>query len=254
MELNSKHKHIKEALKELRVLLVDDDAFIRRVTVDILKSLNISNVLEAENGLEAMSILKLNKINLLITDIQMPEVNGIELVKQIRLGHTSCDQNLRTIVITSFSNMEVVGACLALDINGFLVKPITPANAIKKIEVAMTEQATLAHKDGYELVQSDLESLEEGSEDENREVTVDNTPSFHQNRDETGGSTQAKLTGPLILLRELQPGMELVEDIYSKGGAKLISSGRKLNESLINRIDELSSVISVSQIRIRPPN
>ncbi len=66
----------------IRVLFVDDEPFVRRVTVDMLKGLGINEVSAAGNGVEAISLMGEHEIDLLITDIQMPEMNGIELIRQ----------------------------------------------------------------------------------------------------------------------------------------------------------------------------
>ena len=227
---------------DLRVLLVDDEPFIRRVTVQVLKTLQVSEVHEAENGLDATSSLAQREYDLLITDIQMPEQNGIELIKQIRIGNTAADRGLRTLVVTSFSNTEVLGSCLSLDINGFLVKPITPASAGKKIQRALSEKINLRSVESYISVQSDLQSL---------------VPAAKEIQKKVNASIPRDTTKPLppnsiiVSVIGLKTGMILREDLLTKNGQKLLSAGQVLNEGLINRLVELESLIGGDGIYVQ---
>ncbi len=228
----------------LTILLVDDESFVRRVTARVLGTLKIPRVLEAENGQEAIALLKQNKVDLLITDIQMPVMNGIELIKQIRMGNTAADRGLRTIVVTSFSNTEVLGSCLLLDINGFLVKPITADSAADKIRIAMRERRSLNSKEAYQQVRSDLASLGamKSEEKENRvNAAIVREP-----------VKSTIVGGSLIAVSQLRPGMELLEDLNAHNGIKLLTAGSVLNEGLINRLLELNEVIHNVKVRVKP--
>ncbi len=233
---------VTDLFPQLRILLVDDEPFIRKVTSKVLGSLNIHKVLEAENGRDALQVLAQHEIDLLITDIQMPDMNGIELIKQIRMGDAPCDRGLRTVVATSFSNTEVLGSCLALDINGFLVKPVTPAGAAQKIEQALEEQTHLHAADGYTRIKTDLATLAEANKREEKKVHA-SVP-----REETEGGKSGDTS---VSLRFLKPGMILQEDLYARHGVKLLSAGQMLNEGLVNRIHELSVIIDALQVRVR---
>lgn len=226
----------------LTILLVDDEPFVRRVTAKVLGMLNITQVLEAENGREAISLLKQNKVDLLITDIQMPVMNGIELIKQIRMGNTAADRGQRTIVVTSFSNTEVLGSCLLLDINGFLVKPITADNAANKIRIALNERKYLNTSEAYQQVKTNLESLTAIKKEEEKRVNaaIVREPAESSVPDSTR-----------IALSQLKSGMVLLEDMYAQSGIKLLSAGKVLDEGLINRLLELSEVIDSKKIRVK---
>ncbi len=229
---------------QLRVLLVDDEPFILNVTSKVLGSLHIDQVLTAENGADAITQLEKNKVDLLITDIQMPQMNGIELIKRIRTGRTSADRGLRTVVVTSFSNTEVLGSCLALDINGFLVKPVSSTSAADKIQQAIDEQTNLRSKDDYAKVKSDLATLAEAGREEEAKAHA-STPHKPAVSDEPGSA--------LIKLTRLKPGMELSEDLRTQQGIKLLSAGHLLSEGLVNRINELASIIETTEIRVKLP-
>ncbi len=232
------------SLSKLRILLVDDEPFIRRVTVNVLKSLGVVSVLEADNGVDAISLLGQNEVDLLISDIQMPEMNGLELIQKIRMGETRADHALRTIVVTSFSYTEVLSSCLLLDVNGFLVKPINPAIVEEKILFAMKETLHLRPAEIYLQVKTDLKVIEATSIKEQRKPNAAIARS--------GPEVKAGSAGRSVPLRQLQPGMELLDDLYATSGIRLLPKGQVLNEVMINRIVDLDKVLPSGRIRVKP--
>lgn len=230
-----------DTFAQLRVLLVDDEPFVRRVAAKILENLGIAEVYEAENGLEAIQSLDSHEVDLLLTDIQMPEMNGIELIKQIRMGKTAADRELRAIVITSFSYTEVLSSCLLLDINGFLVKPITVASAGEKIQFALREKVHIHAADTYRPIKTDLAVIEADGKKEqeqrpNAAIVID---------------TPLPAGSQSVSIGNLKPGMELLEDLFAGNGIKLLPKGCVLTEIMINRIHDLHSVIAQREIRIK---
>jgi CheY-like chemotaxis protein len=228
----------------LRILLVDDEPFVRRVTVSILKSAGIIDVFEAKNGVEAISIMGGQQIDLLISDIQMPEMNGIELIQKIRVGATPADRGLRTIVVTSFSYTDVLSSCLLLDVNGFLVKPITPVSAKEKILFALNENMQLRPAETYLQVKTDLAVIETMSIKEPRKPNVA--------IDKSGPEVVEGSVGSSVPLRQLQPGMELLDDLYTSSGTRLLPKGQVLNEVMIHRIVDLDKVLTTGSLRVKP--
>ena len=233
---------VTDEFSHLRVLLVDDEPFVRKVTAGVLGLLNIQAVLEAENGHQAIQLLEKNRVDLLITDIQMPEMNGIELIKQIRGGNTGGDRGLHIIVATSFSNTEVLGSCLLLDVNGFLVKPITVESAAEKIRTALKEKKSLNTKEAYQQVASDLEFLIKRRTE--REEGVDASVLRESAMRNAAGSA-------LVALTQLKPGMELLEDLSAHNGVTLLMQGRVIDEGLVNRLGELREVIETTEIWVK---
>ncbi len=220
---------------QLKLLLVDDAAFVRKITAKILLNLGVAEVLEAENGLQAISILNAYEVDLLVTDIQMPEMNGIELIKQIRLGNIEKRRGLRILVETSFSNPEVLASCLSLDINGFLVKPFTPELVQEKMRLALSEKANLQPEFNYLQVKTELETLAERTQ----KAPLATTRSISEQEINAGKSIQ---------LRALQPGMKLLEDLTTNSGMLMLAAGSVLNESMINRILDLEKIIASNRI------
>jgi CheY-like chemotaxis protein len=229
--------------QNLRILLVEDDSFVRHITSGVLNSIGFDKVLEAESGAEAIAVLSENEIDLLITDIQMENVNGLELVRQIRIGETEANKSLRVIAYTSFSFSEVLTSCLLLDVNGFLIKPVTPTNAKKKIRLAMLERLTLRSLDDYLKVKTDLDAIKINREQEQPQPKVNNRGKKQD---------QFAISGwRWVPFNLLQPGMELHEDLRANNGIKLLNKGQVLTENLTHRIIDLEDVIKGKGIRIK---
>ena len=118
--------------QDIRVLVVDDMSTMRRIIKTILNQLGYSNIEEAENGKQALGKLKKEKFDFVITDWNMPEMDGLELVKQIR-----SDDDLKSIpvlMVTAEAKKENVMEALKAGVNNYIVKPFTPEVLKEKME------------------------------------------------------------------------------------------------------------------------
>ncbi len=107
-----------------RVLVVDDIASNRYILVTHLKKQGISNISEAENGHQALEQLKNNQFDLVLLDVMMPEVDGYEVLEQMK-----ADKNLRNIpviMITALDDMESTVKCIESGAADYLLKPFNP--------------------------------------------------------------------------------------------------------------------------------
>jgi len=116
--------------KYINILLVEDSFSIRKYEKNILKMLNL-NVFEAENGQEALKILEKEEINLIITDIEMPKKNGIELVKDVRKNY---EMDLLPILVVS-SEKDTANALkiLKLGANDLIKKPFLKEELVIRV-------------------------------------------------------------------------------------------------------------------------
>lgn len=110
-----------------RILLVDDVLFARETVKKILLSFKRPEVIEAGDGDEALGILNSTSEppTFIISDFNMPRMNGLELLKAIRTGETSCARDLSVAMLTGYSEEHLVDMALSLDVNAFLIKPIS---------------------------------------------------------------------------------------------------------------------------------
>jgi len=107
-------------LKNVTILYAEDDDKTREQTSDILK-LYSDNVITASNGMEAIEIYKSLDIELIITDIEMPELSGTDFIKIVR----ETDIQIPIIITTAYATTEYLLPCANLNIQGYMVKPLT---------------------------------------------------------------------------------------------------------------------------------
>jgi two-component system, chemotaxis family, chemotaxis protein CheY len=107
-------------------LIVDDSSIVRRVIIKAMRmtDVQISQVLEAEDGLQALETLKNNWVDLVFLDINMPRMNGIEFMEHIRADEALKDTPV--VVVSTEGSRERIEKLESLDIKAYLRKPVTP--------------------------------------------------------------------------------------------------------------------------------
>lgn len=120
----------------MKLLVVDDSSTMRRIIKNTLQRLGFDDVLEAEHGVEAWQIMERTPdINVLITDWNMPEMNGLELVKKVRADERFKD--LPIIMVTTEGGKAEVITALKAGVNNYIVKPFTPQVLKEKLGAVM---------------------------------------------------------------------------------------------------------------------
>lgn len=107
------------------VLVVDDSATMRRMVVASLRNLPDTAFQEAANGLEAIERLAVSPVNLMLLDLNMPDMHGLEVVAFVRRHATF--KNIPIIVLTTRGDEESRSAALAAGATMYLTKPFEPA-------------------------------------------------------------------------------------------------------------------------------
>ena len=108
-----------EKLKDISILCVEDEDGIREVIVKTLKYY-FKEVYEAKNGQEALELYEYYKPKIVLSDIQMPNMDGIDLVKKIRKN----DSETMIIMLTAYSNEEYLMELINLNVDHFILKPL----------------------------------------------------------------------------------------------------------------------------------
>ena len=127
----------------IRVLVADDQALVRgsfRLLVDTAPDL--ASVGEAATGAEAVELARREKPDLVLMDIRMPEMDGIEATRQITADPAT--SNVRVLILTTFDLDEYVFAALRAGASGFLLKDTRPADLLAAIRVIAAGDALLA--------------------------------------------------------------------------------------------------------------
>jgi two-component system chemotaxis response regulator CheY len=118
-------------MKPARVLIVDDSSVMRKIVERSLRQagLEVQELLEASNGSEALTVVREHPVDLILSDINMPLMDGLEFVRQLRLIETA--QNIPVIMITTEAGEAHVVQALSSGASGYIRKPFT-AQQIKE--------------------------------------------------------------------------------------------------------------------------
>ena len=113
-------------MKPARLLIVDDSSVMRKIVGRSLRQagLEVLQVLEASNGAEALCLARENSLDLILSDINMPLMDGLEFVRQLRCMEAT--QNIPVIMITTEAGEAHVVQALSLGASGYIRKPFTP--------------------------------------------------------------------------------------------------------------------------------
>jgi two-component system chemotaxis response regulator CheY len=115
----------------LRFLVVDDFSTMRRIVRNLLKELGYTNADEAEDGAVALAKLKSEKFDFVVSDWNMPNMTGIELLKAIRAEPSIKD--IPVLMITAEARKENIIEAAQSGANGYIVKPFTAATLDEKL-------------------------------------------------------------------------------------------------------------------------
>jgi len=117
--------------KNMKFLVVDDFSTMRRIVRNLLKELGFTNVDEAEDGVVALSKLKNGSFEFVVSDWNMPNMTGIELLQAIRADAEL--KNLPVLMVTAEAKKENIIAAAQAGANGYVVKPFTAATLEEKL-------------------------------------------------------------------------------------------------------------------------
>ena len=105
-----------------KILVVDDEAHIRKFVIQLVKTLGDPTILQAANGEEALKVYEHERPVLVLLDVNMPRIDGIETLRRLKLLDPGC----RVIMLTSLVNRQTVEACLHLGDIAYLRKDNPP--------------------------------------------------------------------------------------------------------------------------------
>ena len=107
------------------VLIVDDSAAIRKILQRVLRQTEvpIGNILEAGDGLEALALLEQQKVGLILSDINMPNMDGLEMLSKVK--SIEAYKSVPVIMITTEGNQNKVMEAVSLGASGYVRKPFT---------------------------------------------------------------------------------------------------------------------------------
>lgn len=125
------------AASDLKVLVVDDQQTIRALVRNGLKAIGVNDIEDAADGEQAVGVLLSKKINLIISDYNMPNLDGLGLLRAVRA--TPQLKGIAFIMLTGRADAELVQRAQQFGVNNYLVKPFTIGTLKEKIEQVFGE-------------------------------------------------------------------------------------------------------------------
>ena len=231
-------------LANLRVLVADDEAFSLSIIGRMLREMGCKDVVAAENGAKAFAMFQVDAapgIKMAIIDFNMPDINGLQILKLIRTGKTTAPRNLPVLMLTGTADGGLVSAAAALDIGAFVVKPVSKATLgtrVAKVLAEIRDPKPVAH---YDSVDIDTVS---------RALLLSHKPVG-------GAKSRAERTetlrGVKLRLESVPIGSVLAEDIRGPDGELLLGRGALLSERFLRRLRDLSGVARIDYLVIEQP-
>lgn len=117
----------------ISALIVDDSSVMRKIVERALRNggLPIANVFEASNGAEGLDVLREHAVDLVLSDINMPTMDGLEFLRQMRAQHLA--PNVPVVMITTESSEEHVREAIAAGAYGYIRKPFTAEQVKERV-------------------------------------------------------------------------------------------------------------------------
>jgi two-component system chemotaxis response regulator CheY len=130
------------ACPDLRFLVVDDFSTMRRIVRGLLKEMGCQHIEEAEDGVMALQALRNGRIDFVVSDINMPNMDGFELLSQIKQDPTLC--HIPVLMVTAEARKEDIVRAAQTGAAGYIVKPFTKATLEEKIHKIIQKMPAVA--------------------------------------------------------------------------------------------------------------
>ena len=224
--------------KDLTLLYAEDDIELQNNTKDLFESL-FKSVTIANNGKIALEFYKENNYDIVISDIKMPEMNGIELVKEIK----SINSNQSVVITSAYSDSNYLLEFINLNVSHFITKPV---NSDSLIQILYTVSKNIVNTNMVELYRKDLESTNVALKEKNDElqslVRILDSKIAQISKGQTTIDKDVNYDNLDIPIDDLEELKELETDI--SGASVLISLSKNINISNIKVLAEMFSSYS----------
>jgi two-component system chemotaxis response regulator CheY len=127
---------------DMKFLIVDDFSTMRRIVRGLLKEIGYNNAEEAEDGAVALSMLRNAKFDFVVSDINMPNMNGFELLTEVKKDQSL--KHLPVLMVTAEARKEDIVRAAQDGASGYIVKPFTKATLEEKVTKIMQKVTAAA--------------------------------------------------------------------------------------------------------------
>ncbi len=247
-------------------LVVDDEAFVRTIVMRMVQALQFSvapgagglrqiriaptasgyagrpEFLQARTGEEALAILDGRTVDCIISDIRMPAISGVELLRAVRSGASKAPRATRFAMLTAHAEAELVSAAMALDVNAFLTKPVAAQTFEARLARLFTESWPLRAAAAYAAVPLPSSALSMAGERPVQSWWTDRT-----------GPQPA--TAPVARpLEQVPENAILARPVMGPTRDPFLHQGTVLTRLQLNRLQELGDLgVRISEVWVYPP-
>jgi len=133
----------------LRLLLVDDNHYMRVLLAEILRAIGVKHIYEATDGAEGLQMMRDHPIDVVMTDLAMQPLDGIDFVRLLRNSPDSPNQLAPVIMITGHSTFARVNEARDAGVSEFLAKPLTARGVIERLHQAIEHPRQFVRGEDY---------------------------------------------------------------------------------------------------------
>jgi YesN/AraC family two-component response regulator len=214
-------------------MIVDDHDFMLHLIHEALNAANAGKIDKAPNGRSAISALKkIRKIDFIITDFNMPKMNGMELLRAVRLGEANVDRETPVIMLSGFDDELLLLTAMEFDANGFIPKPVSRVDLVSRMNQIFMKETTYKSVEEYRRIE--MPEIDGVFDPENmRSVSTTSVPSEVRNQ------------GVATSLERVQVDSVIVEDVVTASGVTLVREGSLATRQLIDFLIEVRGITLV---------
>lgn len=130
-------------------MIVDDNQHMRGILKELLRAAGVNDIKEASDPLEAFEYMKSSLVDLLLVDLAMPLMDGVEFTRMVRTNEDSPNHFLPIIMITGHSERSRVNAARDAGVNEFLVKPVTAKGLMERLSLIVNRPRNFVKSKQY---------------------------------------------------------------------------------------------------------
>ena len=133
----------------INILLVDDNHHMRVLLAEILRAIGVRHILEANDGAEALQLMRGSAVDIVITDLAMQPLDGIDFLRLLRNSPESPNPMIPVIMITGHSTQRRIFEARDAGVTEFLAKPLTARGVIERISQVVDNPRPFVRTDNY---------------------------------------------------------------------------------------------------------
>jgi len=222
-----------KGISDVHVLVVDDEDFMRSMIRRLLGVIGVGDISEAGDGADALSKLADVDPDIVILDIMMEPMNGLKLLKAVRVGMSDAPADLPVIVLTGSADEAVLGTAMALDCDAFVRKNEEPDVIRQRIERTLATPREIREPEFYHGVRIPDISIRVSA------------PS------RAGDAGLPPAQARQVSVSEMEIGDVLARDIVTADGHLLLANGTEITTSYLNRLRDISEFVDFPDLWIR---